>query len=178
MQLFHYSEEPGLQVFHPRASKYHTYEVVWAVAEEGATNFLVPRDCPRVTYGVAEYTSQEDRMRWMAQTAAERVVAIESAWLDRMRRCVMYEYAMPNETFVMDDVHAAYYVSREAIRPTNCRRIDDLLGELAKSRVEFRMLPSLWPLRDEVAKSTLRFSISRMRNAAAPVDGYEPKVPQ
>ena len=42
---------------------------------------------------------------------------------------------------------------------------DDLILELLNRGVELRIVPSLWPLRDEVVKSTLQFSLIRMRNA-------------
>jgi hypothetical protein len=51
------------------------------------------------------------------------------------------------------------------------------MGELAWRNVELRITPSLWPLRDAVAGSTLEFSISRMRNAQPPINGYVPKFP-
>jgi hypothetical protein len=43
--------------------------------------------------------------------------------------------------------------------------IDDVLGELARRRVEARFMPDLWALRDAVVSSTLQFSVIRMRNA-------------
>jgi hypothetical protein len=39
------------------------------------------------------------------------------------------------------------------------------VAELLRRGVELRFVPSLWPLHDAVAASSLRFSIIRMRNA-------------
>jgi len=64
------------------------------------------------------------------------------------------------------DAGAGYYVSREAVSPQGVTPITDLLAELTRRDVELRVTPSLWPLRDAVAASTLQFSIIRMRNAA------------
>lgn len=177
MRLFHFSEEAHISRFEPRPSKYHDHPVVWAVDGEGAINLTLPRDCPRVTYGVGSHTTPADAERWMSGTTARRVIAIEAAWLDRVRACTLYEYAMPVDGFVLDDTHAGYYISRHAVVPAARRVIADVLGELVKHGVELRILPSLWRLRDQVAVSTLRFSISRMRNAAPPADGYVPKFP-
>jgi hypothetical protein len=176
--LFHYSEEPSIPVFVPRPSKYHDYPVVWAVREGKSVNFLLPRDCPRVTFGVDPGRStQADIERFMVGGAA-RVIAIEAAWLETVRRCTLYEYEMPSETFSMQDVHADHYCSRETVTPIGRRVISDVLAELATHDVEFRVLPSLWPLHDAVAHSSLNFSMYRLKNAAEPVDGYVLKFPR
>lgn len=177
MKLFHYSEEPGIAHFEPRPSKHHPFSAVWAIEASCAVNLILPRDCPRVTFGAGSYTSASDAAHWMGATTARRVVAIEAGWLDRVRACTLYEYAMPAETFVLDDVHAGYYISRAAVRPLARRVITDVLAELLAQQAEVRVLPSLWRLRDQVAASSLRFSISRMRNAQPPDDGYVPVYP-
>ncbi len=175
--LFHYSEEPGIAHFEPRPSKHHPFSAVWAVEASCAVNLILPRDCPRVTFGVGSCTTADDAGRWMGATTARRVIAIEAGWLDRVRACTLYEYTMPLETFVLDDAHAGYYISRAAVRPLARRVITDALAELLARQVEVRMMPSLWRLRDQVASSTLRFSISRMRKARPPDDGYMPVFP-
>jgi len=67
--------------------------------------------------------------------------------------------------FDLLDPVAAYYVSRQPVRPLAVRRVDDLLGELAGRDVELRITPSLWPLQDAVLASSLAFSFIRMGNA-------------
>ena len=177
MRLFHYSEEADIEIFEPRPSKYHDFNVVWAVGEEVAVNFLTPRDCPRITYGMDAHTNAADHERWLSHSATERIIAIESGWLERLRNCTLYEYEMPPESFALEDTPAAHYISRQTITPLKRRVINDLLAELASRNVELRVLPSLWPLRDQIAASTLRFSIYRMRNAQAPINGYVPVIP-
>ncbi|MBC8163249.1 MAG: hypothetical protein H7Z42_18730, partial [Roseiflexaceae bacterium] len=49
--------------------------------------------------------------------------------------------------------------------PTAVRVIDDLAEALLARQVELRIVPSLWPLADAVAASSLEFSNIRMRNA-------------
>ena len=54
MKLYHVSEEPDIEVFEPRPSP-QNYEsikgnVVFAVNDIMLHNYLLPRDCPRVTY--------------------------------------------------------------------------------------------------------------------------------
>ena len=48
--LFHLSEDPDIVEFNPRPSKYTQDPVVWAVNDEKLRNYLLTRDCPRVTY--------------------------------------------------------------------------------------------------------------------------------
>ena len=176
LKLFHYSEEPAIEQFVPRPHKTLRGEMVWAVDAFHAVNFLVPRDCPRVTYFPKADTTQADIERLMGCTLAEHVVVVESAWLPRIRTCTLYEYALPVDSFELVDAHAGYYISRQTVRPMACRKITDVMTELLNHCVELRFTPTLWPLSDQVVDSTLEFSISRMRNAAPPIDDT-PKYP-
>jgi hypothetical protein len=58
-------------------------------------------------------------------------------------------------------------VSREPVIATFVEVIDDVPRELRERDVQLLVLDDLWPLRDAVAASTLRFSMIRMRNALA-----------
>jgi hypothetical protein len=113
----------------------------------------------------------------MGYTTARRVIVVESGWLARIRACTLFEYVIPAEAFELEDAHAGYYISRHTVIPSHKRAICDVMDELAQRNVELRLTPSLWPLRDAVADSTLEFSISRMRNAQPPINGYVPKYP-
>jgi hypothetical protein len=93
------------------------------------------------------------------------VIAIESAWLERLRSCRLYCYHLPPETFECQDECAGYFVSRVPVVPTRVKVVEDLLAALLERGVELRFLPDLWSLRDDVVASTLRFSLIRMRNA-------------
>ncbi len=48
--LFHVSEESGIKRFEPRALEGGGKPVVWAIDDARLRNYLVPRDCPRVTF--------------------------------------------------------------------------------------------------------------------------------
>jgi hypothetical protein len=163
--LFHVSEEPGIAEFTPRPSKYTTDPVVWAVDDEKIRNYLVPRDCPRVTYYAGAETAPEDRARFLGTSAA--VVAIEAAWWIRIRSFTLYRYRLPPDTFACLDECAGYFVSREPVRPQRVEIIEDPIAEMLGRGVELRILPALGPLRDSIVASTLQFSIIRMRKADA-----------
>lgn len=161
--LFHVSEESGIGRFEPRASKYAKEPVVWAIDAGRLHNYLVPRECPRVTFYAGGGTAPADVERFLGSSPA--VVAVESGWLGRLRACRLYCYHLPPETFECIDAGAGYFVSRAPVAPARVEVFDDLMAELLKRGVELRFVPSLWPLHDAVAASTLQFSIIRMRNA-------------
>jgi hypothetical protein len=164
VMLFHVSEEPGIERFEPRPSPYADGPVVWAIDAERLRNYLLPRDCPRVTYYAGPGTTAADVERFLDSSPA--VVAVESAWLERLRSCRLHCYHLPPETFACLDECAGYFVSRRPVVPAQVQVIEDVLAALLSCGVELRFLPDLWPLRDAVVSSTLRFSVIRMRNAA------------
>lgn len=161
--LFHVSEEPGIVRFEPRASGAVAEPVVWAVDGARLRNYLVPRECPRVTFYAGPDTAPADVERFLGSSPA--VVAVEGGWLERLRACRLYCYHLPPETFECIDECAGYFVSRAGVVPARVEVFEDPMSELLRRGVELRLLPSLWPLHDAVAASSLRFSLIRMRNA-------------
>jgi 8-oxo-dGTP pyrophosphatase MutT (NUDIX family) len=97
--------------------------------------------------------------------SSQVVVAVENRWWERLRSCLLYCYHLPPETFTCVDGCAGYFVSRAPVVPTGVQVFNDLVTELLRRNVELRFLPDLWPLRDAVVASTLRYSLIRMRNA-------------
>jgi hypothetical protein len=136
---------------------------VWAIDADRLRNYLVPRECPRVTYYAGRKTIAADVERFLGSSAA--VVAVESNWLEHLRSCRLYCYHMPPETFECLDECAGYFVSRVPVAPARVQVVDDPIAELVRRGVELRFVPNLWPLRDAVVASTLQFSLIRMRNA-------------
>lgn len=170
-RLFHVSDRPDITLFEPRsvASPHPSgvaRSVVWAITERLLHNYLLPRDCPRVTFYARPDSDPADVACLMGRTAARHVVAVEAGWLNAIRETVLYLYELPAPGFVAIDPGAGYYVSEAAVAPLSVRRVDDLLGELAQCDVELRLTPNLWALRDAVLASTLQFSFIRMRHAA------------
>lgn len=169
-RLYHVSDRPDITVFEPRPT-YPVHPlalprpVVWAVGERLLHNYLLPRDCPRVTFYARPGSDPADVEKLMGITAARYVVAIESGWLEAVRQTTLHLYEFSPYGFDLVDEGAAYYVSEAAVSPLRVHRIDDLLGELARRAVELRLTPSLWPLRDAVLASSLQFSFIRMRHA-------------
>ena len=161
--LFHVSEESGIERFEPRPSPYAGEPVVWAIDADHLRNYLLPRECPRVTYHAGRETNAADVERFLGSSPA--VIAVENAWLERLRSCRLYCYHLPPETFACLDECAGYFVSRAPVVPSHVQVFDDLLAALLGRGVELRFVPDLWSLREAVISSTLKFSIIRMRNA-------------
>jgi hypothetical protein len=142
----------------------HTAEpVVWAIDEGRLRNFLVPRDCPRVTYYAGLETTPADVERFLGASPA--VVAVGSAWWERLRTCRLYCYHLPAETFACIDEWAGYFVSRDLVVPSHVEVVTDPVAELLRRGAELRLVPDLLALRHAVVASTLRYSIIRMKNA-------------
>jgi len=163
--LYHVSEESGITRFEPRHAVGVDGAVVWAVSGERLRNYLLPRDCPRVTFFAGERTTPADRERFLESSVA--VVAFEAGWLERVRRATLFCYQTPEAGFKLVDRCAGYFHSTSAVEPIGVEVVEDCLAALAARDVEIRILPSLWELHDAVVDSTLSYSIIRMRNAAA-----------
>ena len=163
-RIYHVSETAGITRFEPRADAEGRLRV-WAIGESRLHNYLLPRDCPRVTYYANATTSNDDRRAFYTVSDTQSVVAIEQTWLASARSARLYVYEFAAHDFVLEDAIAAYYVSTRSAAPISHREVTDPLIELFARAVELRVLSSLWPLRDAVVGSSLGFSIIRMRNA-------------
>ena len=172
MRLYHVSDQPGIRLFEPRPALYPgagvSDNVVWAVDEEHLHNYLLPRDCPRVTFCATQHSDPVDVQRLIGPGGARYVVAIESRWLPEIQRQYLYKYELDPQDFTVLDEGAGYYISRRAAVPISETKIADILGALVEHDVELHIMASLWELREAVIHSTLQYSIIRMRNARPP----------
>lgn len=169
MRLFHVSDRAGIARFEPRPPPTLdagvTDEVVWAIEARLLANYLLPRDCPRVTFHATATTTADDVARFFPAGAPRHVVAIEEAWAERVRNAVLKLYEFPTATFTLADATAAYWVSRAPVVPVRETTNDDLPAAIEARGAELRTVASLWPLRAAVIASTLGFSFIRMRHA-------------
>jgi hypothetical protein len=164
--LYHFSEDPGIEVFEPRtpAHRPDVEPLVWTVDEWHAPTYYFPRDCPRVLLWPLPTTTAEDRERWLGASSARMVAHIEAAWLERMHTTPVYRYTMPPETFAPLEGDPWMRVSREAVTPLRVEPVGDLVAALEEAGVELRVLERLTLLRD-VWTSTLHASGIRLRHA-------------
>ena len=162
MTLYHVSEEPDIHVFEPRPTS-SGEALVWAIDDGHLRNCLVPRECPRVAFCAGPDTKPSDRERLLGASVA--VVAVETAWFERLRSCRLSCYHLPSSTFECRDQSAGYFVSRVAVKPVRVDVIEDPVSALLERGVELRVLPDLGTLREAVIQSTLEYSVIRWRNA-------------
>jgi hypothetical protein len=172
--LYHFREEPSITVFHPRTplARPEVEPMVWAIDDARAPMYYFPRECPRACFWPGERTTDDDRERWFGGVSARMVIAIESAWLERLRTTTLYRYAMPEATFRPNDVTAGHFVSRESVVPVSIEPVGDLLVALIASDVELRITPRLPELWQRVIASTLDYSGTRLRNAAGYAEAF------
>jgi hypothetical protein len=164
--LYHFSEDPNIDTFKPRkpSSFPEYYPVVFAIDKKHSVHYLFPRDCPRVVYWKADWSSKEDIESFFSNTTVDKIIVIENNWLDRIHNTNLFVYTFNNETFkLLEEAKTA--VSNEEIKPVSVEPVGDLLKKILKEKIELRFTPNLHPIRDKVIASSLGFSIIRFRNA-------------
>ncbi len=170
MRLFHVSDNPEIEIFNPRQVPSQPDsrlqgKVVWAVDEEHLPHYLLPRDCPRVCFARNDTSSAQDVARYLADPPQSRVIAVEWDWLENIRAAELSVYEFPVETFKLIDTCAGYFISQDSVVPLSVHHVSDAMAELRGYGVELRFMHDLWRLHDNVASSSLDFSMIRMRNA-------------
>lgn len=176
MRLYHISDKSGVKRFDPRPVPHPSAKqkglMVWAVDCEHLHNYLLPRDCPRVTFFASPSSDPKDVEKLMGCSSAKHIVAVEVRWLREIQKGCLYQYEFNFQGFTLVDEVAGYWISCKPVIPIAETKIDNILEALLKHDVELRIMPSLWKLREAVINSTLGYSIIRM-NKAQPPEGLE-----
>jgi hypothetical protein len=169
LNLFHVSEQGGIERFEPRMPPSLdagvVEPVVWAVAESRLGNYLLPRECPRVCVRAGLATTPADRERYVGAGSHLAVVYIEEGWVERVATARLWLYRFEPQLFRCVDAPAGYYASTEAVAPIESVRIEAPFDALSQRHVAVRALSHLRALARDVAASSLEFSIIRLRNA-------------
>jgi hypothetical protein len=139
--------------------------VVFAIEERLLHNYLLPRDCPRVTFYRSDKTTPGDEAKFFGESTADFIVIVESAWYQRIKETKLYRYQLPAEHFTLLDECAGYYISYLPATPVSVDMVDDIIAELLTHDIELRFTPSLIKIAEAVSQSSLNYSIIRMRNA-------------
>ncbi|MCC7365451.1 MAG: hypothetical protein IT303_13880 [Dehalococcoidia bacterium] len=165
-RLFHFSEDPHIPRFEPRAAPAHPAlaPAVWAVDELHAPAYTFPRDCPRILLWRTPETTDADWRRWAGNTAAPFVAFVEWDALRQLRETALYRYALPPGTFGPLPGDPWMWVSHEPVTPLGVEPVGDLLDAIAADGTELRFVPSLAPLHG-AWESTVHFSGIRLRNS-------------
>ncbi|MBS1494409.1 MAG: hypothetical protein JST55_12915 [Bacteroidetes bacterium] len=169
MKLFHISEEPDIKIFYPRPSPQNydsiNGDVVFAISDAMLHNYLLPRDCPRVTYYKGPETSERDGTNFFGDSEADYIINVEQDWKERIEKAVLYKYEMPPENFILLDKTAGYWISYKEVIPLSVIKLRNLQIEISKRNAELRFSDNLQQIADNVKDSSLNFSIIRLRNA-------------
>ena len=172
-RLFHYSDDPGIERFEPRAVDRGTMRqpgmewlngpLVWAIADWHQPMYLFPRNCPRILLWRLPSSTPEDIDRFFGESSARMLAHVEAHRLTELCEATLYRYELPTDNF--DDLgDAGMWVSRKPVRPVDMTVVDSLPERLAEANVELRVMASLVPLRD-VWSTTLHASGIRLRFA-------------
>ena len=168
MVLYHFSDRPDIALFEPHiapTSLTQDQALVWAIDSWHQAMYFTPRDCPRACFWPGDLTTPEDRTRFFGNVSAGMVIAIESRWLDRLRKATLYRYEMPDATFEPRRDRSGHWVSRSPVVPIAVETMTDLLGALILAGVELRVTPSLIALWNSIIRSSMQFSGTRLRYA-------------
>lgn len=160
-RLFHVSDDAGITRFEPRRIG-DGEPRVWAIDDAHLVNYLLPRDCPRVCFRMGPRSGPHDAV---LLEGAAIIIAIETAWEERLRTGSVAVYEMPTTDFVLTDATAGYWQSGTAVTPLGMRIATSLSYEISRREARLLVLDTLWPLADRVRESALDFSLIRMRNA-------------
>jgi hypothetical protein len=164
--LYHFSEDPHIQRFAPHVPRTNPTHppAVWAIDADHAPLYWFPRDCPRVTIWPRRPQDAATFQERLA-TVAMRVHAIESAWLDRVRKAEIYRYEFDPSGFEPWDDADGQWISNVEVAPVSVTSVGDLLEAHVEAGIELRIVPSLWPLHDIARGGEFEFSLVRMHNA-------------
>lgn len=173
MQLYHFSDDPGIAVFEPRPVRVPSARppgrdwlngpLVWAIEDAWQALYLFPRDCPRILLFPRADTTAADRAAWFGASPARALAYLEWDWLEALRTATLYRYALPSAPFEnLND--AGMWVAREAVTPLACETLTDLPAALREAGVELRLTETLTHLRP-VWDTTLHASGVRLRHA-------------
>jgi hypothetical protein len=163
---YHFSEDPSIERFVPHVPRTNPAQLaaVWAIEAEHAPLYWYPRDCPRIT----AWPRNPDQVATFQETwstTADRVHAIESVWLDRIRTVTLYRYDLPAAPFQPWPDAQGQWITHSPVVPEAIQPVGDLLALHATAQIELRVTPSLWPLSDLAQSGPWMFSIVRMLNA-------------
>jgi hypothetical protein len=169
--LWHVSEDASIERFEPRANPEHDSQelLVWAIDSEYVPAYWFPRECPRGTFWAGAATGQDDVERFLGGDRSLRVHLVQADWLAALRSARLCAYRLPPRTFERYERAHGYWVSREPVEPVEVVELGDLLARHVEAGIELRIVPTLAPLWERVAASTLEFSGIRLRNLRTPI---------
>lgn len=164
--VYHFSEDGTIRRFAPHVPPTNPSHppAVWAIGGEHAPLYWFPRDCPRVSVW-ANTTQDQDVLLKSFACEAHRLLATETAWLERMRSTRLYRYTFDAADFQPWEDAEGQFISDHVVAPVEVEPIADVFSLYADADIELRFTPRLGALTDAMLASGLPFSFVRLRNA-------------
>jgi hypothetical protein len=153
--LYHFSEDPTVQVFAPRVAPTQQVEgaYVWADDAWHQPRYWFPRDCPRGTWWPKGDTD------W-----SHHVHAIQWEWWDAFVNCELYAYTLDAAPF-RENPGGGGWITEETVTPLDVQPVGPLLDRHRAARIELRIVDDLWALWLEVIERPgIGFSGIRLKN--------------
>lgn len=152
-ELLHFSEDPSIRAFvpHVAATAQQPEAYVWTVDALNSPCYWFPRQCPRVcSWG----------------DGADRVHAVEEAWLPTMRTTTLYAYRFAAADFEPFGERPHAHVATHPVAPLGPpAEVGHLVRVHEEHGVELRVLPALEEHFAGVREAELEFSAIRMGNS-------------
>jgi hypothetical protein len=146
IRLFHVSDAGPLPVLRPRPSPagtpYAGRPLVWAVDEEHLVNYLLPRDCPRVTWAAGDGGDP------VLRSPAPRVVVVEHAWASRLLGAGLTVHRLDPAGFAVLDRGAGYWVSERDTAVLEVRHVSSRAASSSASSASATRSRGARPARD------------------------------
>jgi len=166
-RLFHISEDPKINVFVPRLSPSHfniiKADVVMAVSENLVHNYMLPKECPRLSYHAGPDTTPRDTKKFFGFCTAAHIMAVENRWIKKIQSTTLYCYEFDSRHFSLFDESTGDYTAYKTIVPISIKPIYSILDELLKRNIELRFMPTIDKLAMEIRKSSLHSSLIKIR---------------
>jgi hypothetical protein len=162
----HVSEDGNIARFVPRVAPSDPGRppTVWAVARWFEPVQWAPRRCPRVMVWATD-DAQRVVLAERFGSTTDRVCAVESGWLDEVRRSVLYRYEFDATGFTASADAPGEYLSTTEPAIERVVVLDDLLAAHAAAGVELRVTPRLGALVDQILQSGLPYRFVNLRDA-------------
>lgn len=164
--VYHYSEDGTIRRFAPHVPQSNPGHPasVWAIDAQHSPLYWFPRYCPRISVWARDEAEQA-RFTALFASEASRIVAAETAWMERVRDGKLYRYAFDAGRFQPWQDADGQYITDQVVYPERVELIGDLLALHAAADVELRFTPRLGALMDRILESGLPFSFVRIRDA-------------
>ncbi len=149
--LYHFSEDPTIEIFEPRVAKTQQIDGAWVWADDEikSARYWFPRDCPRGTW-------------WRKNNVADRVHTIQWDWFDRFAACNLFAYTFAAAPF--KEVPGGW-ITDQTVMPLEVKPVGPLLDKHRDAAVELRIVPDLKALWLEVIEMPdIEFSGIRLKN--------------